>query len=466
MLFLDPDPTASTKDFALYHNTVSAGGNKLRDLFHLYYIRRLASGLEPCLAHAWSQDLIHWKVDIATSSSALYPSKDLGDPTIPVTVWDRVNVWAPSIVTYQDSTYMFYAGVDINNDQRIGYATTSLLDTCNTRWTRRPSFVLSADSSVWATRNRPPGLGQQFRDPCVFAHPNPDSAAAGKFFMVYTAMDNPSANVFNSAVGLARNLTPGSMQRWVDLGFYRSTVPSITGFSGLEGPIMFQDMGSPKGWLCMMTNASNSASGTSSARFVRQTPGFGPQDLDLTTPSPANDPIWPTTPPPALYAYTNSDPTVFGWNGTEYLRISDQVQYLAGFTAWGPVTQGIEIARLSWNTATTGRDFTLAPSAVAAVDFEGVPSAGIQLRLIEQRPTAGRISWLISTPRSIEVRLEIYDIAGRRVRSLLHSRIPAGTTAATWDTFNSERAAVHSGVYFARLAFDGGARVAPVHLSR
>ncbi len=296
MFFTDPDPSTATKDFAFFHNTVSSGGNRLRDLFHLYYIRQLSNGLEPCLAHAWSQDLTHWKVDIATSSSALFPSKDLGDPTIPVTVWDRVNVWAPSIVSYRDSIYMFYAGVDINNDQRIGYATTTLLDTCNTRWTRRPLCVLSADSSVWATRRRPTGLGQQFRDPYVFAHPNTDSASAGKFFMVYTAMSNPSGDVFNTAVGLARNLTPGSMTRWVDLGFYRSTVPSVTGFSGLEGPIMFQDMGSPRGWLCMMSNSSNSATGTTSARFERQTPGFGPQDLDLTTP--ANTQIWPTTAPP------------------------------------------------------------------------------------------------------------------------------------------------------------------------
>jgi hypothetical protein len=110
LLYADPRPNASTKDFAFFYNTSLTGGGS-RDLFHLMYIRHIDStGAEPALAHAWSTDLLEWRVD----TLAFEPIPNSG------TRWDRLHVWAPSIVARGDTTYMFYRASTITAI-RAGY---------------------------------------------------------------------------------------------------------------------------------------------------------------------------------------------------------------------------------------------------------------------------------------------------------------------------------------------------------
>ena len=47
--------------------------------------------------------------------------------------------------------------------------------------------------------------------------------------------------------------------------------------------------------------------------------------------------------------------------------------------------------------------------------------------------------------------LSIYDLAGRRVRSLLSGRVPGGAYTERWDGLNEQGRHVASGVYFYRL---------------
>jgi cytochrome c peroxidase len=49
------------------------------------------------------------------------------------------------------------------------------------------------------------------------------------------------------------------------------------------------------------------------------------------------------------------------------------------------------------------------------------------------------------------VRLAVYDVTGRLVRSLVDSAVPAGVHAATWDGTDARGARVASGIYFVRL---------------
>jgi hypothetical protein len=49
------------------------------------------------------------------------------------------------------------------------------------------------------------------------------------------------------------------------------------------------------------------------------------------------------------------------------------------------------------------------------------------------------------------VRLEIFDLSGRRVRVLLSETLGAGQYEEAWDSRNDAGQAVSSGVYFARL---------------
>ncbi len=49
------------------------------------------------------------------------------------------------------------------------------------------------------------------------------------------------------------------------------------------------------------------------------------------------------------------------------------------------------------------------------------------------------------------VRLEIYNLVGQRVRTLVHTTLEAGSYAAPWDGRNDEGVSVSSGVYMYRL---------------
>jgi hypothetical protein len=58
-------------------------------------------------------------------------------------------------------------------------------------------------------------------------------------------------------------------------------------------------------------------------------------------------------------------------------------------------------------------------------------------------------------PREAATDLDVYDLSGRLVRSLLHERFPAGSHVLVWDGTGSDGQRVHGGVYFARLKVDG-----------
>jgi hypothetical protein len=54
-------------------------------------------------------------------------------------------------------------------------------------------------------------------------------------------------------------------------------------------------------------------------------------------------------------------------------------------------------------------------------------------------------------PTSAAVIMEVYDLTGRRVRSLLEGAFPAGNYAVTWDGLDERGRRTPAGVYFCRL---------------
>ena len=55
-------------------------------------------------------------------------------------------------------------------------------------------------------------------------------------------------------------------------------------------------------------------------------------------------------------------------------------------------------------------------------------------------------------PRETRVKLEIYDVHGAHVRTLIDgARVPAGYRTVLWDGTSASGRAVASGVYFCRL---------------
>ena len=81
---------------------------------------------------------------------------------------------------------------------------------------------------------------------------------------------------------------------------------------------------------------------------------------------------------------------------------------------------------------------------VAQVYFTGTPN-----------PFAGEARLAFRLPRSAPVRLDIYDLLGRRVRRVLDGPAIAGETRVAWDGTDAAGRRLGPGVYLARLEFLG-----------
>ena len=53
------------------------------------------------------------------------------------------------------------------------------------------------------------------------------------------------------------------------------------------------------------------------------------------------------------------------------------------------------------------------------------------------------------------VRIAVYDVAGRLVRTLVDDTRPAGAHSTTWNGLDTRDARVAAGVYFVRLEMGG-----------
>jgi hypothetical protein len=90
---------------------------------------------------------------------------------------------------------------------------------------------------------------------------------------------------------------------------------------------------------------------------------------------------------------------------------------------------------------------------------EGRPSTGVgdaplperfALRVLGQLGGVAQPRLALDLPRAGEVRLDLFDVRGARVRSLLRGPLPAGTREIVWDGRQGSGARASAGVYFAR----------------
>ncbi len=91
---------------------------------------------------------------------------------------------------------------------------------------------------------------------------------------------------------------------------------------------------------------------------------------------------------------------------------------------------------------------------VVSVDEEGGTDGLPRVfALRKSRPNPQRGSSLISydMPRSTDVLLEVFEISGRRVRTLVDKQRPAGFHTAVWDGHDADGRPVASGTYLYRL---------------
>ncbi|HMB68892.1 MAG TPA: SdrD B-like domain-containing protein, partial [bacterium] len=123
----------------------------------------------------------------------------------------------------------------------------------------------------------------------------------------------------------------------------------------------------------------------------------------------------------------------------------------------GIVTADRFAVALACDAAETAGDFGYgAPTAAT-------PSSGPAIALrTSPNPFSGRTVVEFDLPQAGAVDLTVYDVGGRRIRSLVRGALPAGAHSVTWDARDDAGSAVAAGVYFYRLRGPGGTRVQEV----
>ena len=93
------------------------------------------------------------------------------------------------------------------------------------------------------------------------------------------------------------------------------------------------------------------------------------------------------------------------------------------------------------------------PNACSAVDVPPpAAQASVWLGPARPDPSTIRTEFAFSIARDGPVRLEVFDLRGRRVATLVNGWWPAGAGRASWDGVRDDGTAAPAGVYFVRLA--------------
>ena len=405
-----------------------------RDSFHVFYTRQDYNlGSTPDLdskfiGHKRSRDLYNWDPEEHTYTSIVSREG----------LWDARHVWAPTIIKKPgDITYfMLYTGVDTNNVQRIGVATSTDLNV----WTQdvNPSFQ-SSDVS-WAFGGTP-----EFRDP--FVTPDPDHA--GRYLLYFITRTQARGRL---VVGVARTDPADStnLRLWRDPQPFWNTDSLRSGAAFVESPHTFKDPGN-RWWL--FYSGYNSGTGKDSAFVAFQTSDGSPADTTASN--------WSS--PDTLYKFLGGDQKLQFWHASEYYRWASGYEYLMAFN---DSEHSVDISQISWRPP---HSFVLTDSCPPRTALD-VPKSqgtkGIELSLLEAPSGRAPVRFRIHLPARTRVELAIFDIAGRRVRSVIDGERPAGESDGHWDGQDRSGGDAGAGVYFARLWTAGGQRVAKFILLR
>ena len=90
----------------------------------------------------------------------------------------------------------------------------------------------------------------------------------------------------------------------------------------------------------------------------------------------------------------------------------------------------------------------------------------IRIRLLAKSVFGDLPSFLLELPSPQAVRLDLYDLQGRRLRNLVDRVLPAGATVVAWDGLDAGGRPMGRGLYFARLATPSMTRTVKLALTR
>jgi len=387
-------------------------------LFHIFYMRdNLAvnkDSTEHDFGHAVSSDLVHWTQ--LSPVMAVRPDK-----------WDNAHVWAPHVVEQNGIYYMYYVGVTYEPFawtwyQRIGIATST--DLMN--WTRYDQPVYGGDRIPWAYADSSQFDGSQCRDPYLM--PDPDNP--GQWLMYFVT--EPATAHGQLIVGVARN--SGGFTPFQDVGPIWST-DAAHYWGWVESPCVFQHDGL---WYMFCTTTSGHVINFRTA-------------TTLTTDSTQ----WAVK--YRLWDMVGQDPQSDTWFGVEHLNV-DGHDYLAYVD---PYDSGIDFQEMVWGTPPAF--FALAQPVTAGVPSADPPRTLALAVLGRSGDGDGDGAVLrLSLPEAGAVRIDLYDVSGRRVRALAAGSYPRGESLVRWDARDGAGARVRDGIYFARVRTASGERSARV----
>ena len=385
--------------------------------FHLFWMKRdwsaPADSTDRELGHATSRDLAHW--------TQLPPVLQFRP-----TKWDNFHIWAPTIIKSNGVFYMYYTGITRvpyawNTFQRIGLATsTDLLN-----WTRTDQPVLSGATTPWAFADSSVFAGCQFRDP--FAMPDPTTP--GRTLVYYVA--TPAAATDQLIIGV-------------------SQTGDFLNFSSI-GPMWCSDGAHYWGW-CESPHIIKH----NDLYYLFTTTRSGHCIQFRTASNPLADSLdWSAK--TNLYDQVGQDPASDRLYGSETFSTPGHDYFAAINTA---TYYQIDFYEIAWNSTPPGFSF-ITPAITA--DVPGDPShAGLALATIARAGTGPGVMFRATLPAASRARVDLFDVGGRRVRTLQDGALPEGESVIAWDGRLDGGASAPGGVYFAELSVPAGRRVARV----
>lgn len=114
------------------------------------------------------------------------------------------------------------------------------------------------------------------------------------------------------------------------------------------------------------------------------------------------------------------------------------------------VTDGAETADINFELNIVALEEFIGTPVDEAISENAVPNEFV-LSQNFSNPFNPNTNFFYSLPKRGLVSLAVYDLLGRKVRTLLHKDVQAGAHAASWDGRSKDGAAMPSGIYIIRL---------------
>jgi hypothetical protein len=109
----------------------------------------------------------------------------------------------------------------------------------------------------------------------------------------------------------------------------------------------------------------------------------------------------------------------------------------------------------------------VAPNMVAAVGLTpALALPPVTLTLAGPSPMRTVAQLQLTLARPMPVHVAVYDVFGRRVRTLVNGPVPAGSRSLLWDGRAAQGSPMGSGIYFVRATCPAGGQVVRIPLVR